>query len=75
MTAKELLLDRVRLLTEKEAEELLRQLEDSAETAALDPALLEDLAGIFSRVPEDVLSQLPGSAAHDHAIYGIPTRQ
>ena len=73
MTAKEALLERVKHLTEEQAEALLRHLPEAGDRPEEreQPSLLEEWRAAWAEVPEEVMARFPSSADVDKVVYGM----
>ena len=72
----EQIVDKIRTLTDKEREDVLRYVDGVLSKHKPEPTLGEKIAAIFADVPDEVWDRIPtdGSEQHDHYIYGTRKR-
>ncbi len=72
----EQIVNKIRTLTDKEREDVLRYVDRVIGGQEREPRLGEKLAELFADVPDEVWERIPedGSEQHDHYIYGTPKR-
>ena len=72
----EQIVDKIRTLSNKEREDVLRYVDRVISGHEREPRLGEKLAALFADLPDEVLERIPkdGSEQHDHYIYGTPKR-
>lgn len=72
----EQIVDKIRSLSDKEREDVLRYVDQVIDSHQREPRLGEKLAALFADIPDEVWEKIPvdGSEQHDHYIYGTPKR-
>lgn len=72
----EQIVNKLRTLSDKEREDVLRYVNGVIDGHGRKPSLGEQIAAIFADVPDEVWEKLPtdGAEQHDHYIYGTPKR-
>lgn len=70
------IVEKIRALSEKEREDVLRYVDRMLNSHATEQRLGEKLVDLVADVPDEVWEQIPddGSEQHDHYIYGTPKR-
>lgn len=72
----EQIVEKIRTLSDKEREDVMRYVDGVISSKARTPSLGEQIAAIFADVPDEDWEKLPkdGAEQHDHYIYGTPKR-
>ena len=72
----EQIVEKIRTLTDKEREDVLRYVDGVLSKHKPDTSLVEKLLALSSQVPDEVWDRIPtdGSEQHDHYIYGTKKR-
>lgn len=72
----EQIVDKIRTLTDKEREDVLRYVDDVISNQNRPKTLVEKIMEIVADVPDEVWEKVPkdGSEQHDHYIYGTRKR-
>ena len=72
----EQIVSKIRTLSEKEREDVLRYVDGVLSKHRPEPTLAEKLIALSSKVPDEVWDTVPtdGAEQHDHYIYGTRKR-